>query len=154
MSFQLLKWLTEMKNIWRDFPVSNLKQDSKESLKFFSFCDKNENFPNQNFDGVLSLEKSHRDCFSKFGISKLNGSFVGGNLNGMATIHFANGSLIRAPFDNGSLSGLVRKFSCLYGSCDFDYEAWNVPNRLAEVCFVQTIDLFWLYSMCTFAKLS
>jgi hypothetical protein len=65
----------------------------------------------------------------------VNGSFVDGQLVGMATIHFANKSILRAPFNKGVISGLTRFYSCQFGICDFDHEAWNVPNWLSKVIF-------------------
>ena len=127
---RLFRWLKEMKDVWKDFPILDGSDDGSDPVKFFGDCRID---PVTDFDGIFNVGEKSRSCFSEFGVTKLNGSFVGGNLNGFATVHFANGSFIRAPFANGSISGLFRRFTCLYGSCDFDYEPWNAPDRLAEV---------------------
>jgi len=127
---QLVLWLKEMKEVWKDFPEHRSDLDGSDPVKFFGDCRFDQK---SDFAGILNFDEKSWSCFSKFGVTRVNGSFVGGDLNGFSTVHFLNGSLIRAPFVNGSLSGLARWFTCLYGSCDFDYEPWNVPDRLAEV---------------------
>ena len=143
---ELLLWLKEVKNVWKEFPVevANIHSDP---VPFFGDCKVEESFgrkmPQSNTEiMVLNFNKNENNCFSKLGVVKINGTFVEGFLSGSSTVHFANGSFIRAPFSNGSLAGLARKFSCPYGSCDFDYEPWNVPNRLFEVSMVILNPLF------------
>jgi hypothetical protein len=146
-SKNLLSWLKEMKEIWRDFPVyRQMKINSKSAtnIKYLEPCkyDKigklekglihNENGSLEG-TGVLTFDGKGSSCFSKLGVHKINGTFANGQLDGMATVYFNNGSFLRAPFLNGAISGLARTFSCQYGACDFDYEAWNKPNRLSEV---------------------
>jgi hypothetical protein len=123
---ELLAWLTAMKRVWADYPVDP-EAVRPDSVKFFGGCQQLENRTLGNTPAELPA------CFATFGVSAINGSFVGGHLDGMATVAFKNGSLIRAPFRHGCLHGLARRFSCQYGSCDFDYQPWNVPDRLAEV---------------------
>ena len=72
-------------------------------------------------------------CSKDKDVEKVNGTFVDGKLSGMATVHFTNQSIFRAPFNRGSISGLGRMFSCQYGVCDFSVESWNVPNWLSRV---------------------
>ena len=143
---QLLTWLKEMKNIWKDFPVDGSEQNRlRLPIKYFDVCKNDKNFKDENdlklnskgtlngSSGVLIFNENNSICHSKLGVAKINGTFIGGLLNGAATIFFRNGSFIRTTFQNGSISGLLRRFSCQYGSCDFDYQPWNVPNRLEEV---------------------
>jgi hypothetical protein len=139
---QLLVWLKDMKNIWKDFPVETYERRKPATpIKYFDVCENDKKFEqlkltsngNLSNSEVLIFNENDSTCFSKLGVAKINGTFIEGYLNGMATIFFHNGSFIRAPFLNGSISGLLRKFSCQYGSCDFDYQPWNVPNRLEEV---------------------
>ncbi len=145
-SKNLLSWLNKMKDIWTDFPVYRQikNNDNIFTKKYFESCqfDKIEKleeglFQNENGSlvgtGVLTFDKKGSSCLYKLGIYKINGTFARGQLEGMATIYFNNGSFFRAPFSNGAISGLARSFSCLYGACDFDYEAWNKPSRLSEV---------------------
>jgi hypothetical protein len=82
--------------------------------------------------GILSYP-SDSICSTEKGIEIVNGSFVDGRLTGMSTIYFSNMSILRAPFYRGSVSGLARTFSCQYGECDFNEEAWNKPIWLSEV---------------------
>ena len=86
--------------------------------------------------GVLRYDKNS-NCYQTNGIEQINGSFVAGQLDGMATIQFVNQSLLRAPFRAGVLSGLTRLFSCQYGSCDFSYDSWNRPTWLSQVSTVR-----------------
>ena len=151
-SKNLLLWLKEMKEMWKDFPVyrqiktnKNSSNDKIFTKKYFESCkfDKIEKGLEKGFfqkvngtlegTGVLTFDGKGSSCFSKHGAQKINGTFARGQLEGMATILFHNGSFFRAPFSNGAISGLARSFSCQYGACDFDYEEWNKPNRLSEV---------------------
>ena len=145
-SNQLLLWLKDMKTIWKDFPVfksDELSAKNNSKTQFLIGCT-NDDIASMSSDlrrvknqlegkGVLTFEEEKSFCFTKLGIEKVNGSFVNGQLEGMATIHLKNGSLVRAPFSNGIISGLSRVFSCQYGACDFDYQPWTIPNRLSEV---------------------
>ena len=47
-------------------------------------------------------------CYTDKGVEFVNGTFVDGQLEGMATIQFANLTRLRAPFSKGVLSGLTR----------------------------------------------
>ena len=150
----LLLWLKDMKMIWKEFPVYKGKEsrsNKSPAKQFLRECSNDQVFDLTNGleriknrligDGILTFNGKKSFCWTKLGIEKVNGSFVNGQLEGMATIHFKNGSFLRAPFSNGIISGLSRVFTCQYGACDFDYQPWTIPNRLSEVSFIFSLVL-------------
>ena len=73
-------------------------------------------------------------CFVAFDVVRVDGTFVDGLLDGIASVHFKNSSFFVAPFRGGTVCGVSRTFDCKYGHCDYDDDSWNIPNWLSEVC--------------------
>ena len=57
--------------------------------------------------GIVTYDKESK-CYTDKGVEFVNGTFVDGQLEGMATIQFANLTRLRAPFSKGVISGLTR----------------------------------------------
>lgn len=72
-------------------------------------------------------------CYS-LKILKVTGQFNDGKLSGSARVDFTDGSWMRGNFNKGVLHGLVRKFWCKFGDCEyFESKKWSSPEHLKEV---------------------
>ena len=81
------------------------------------------------------MEFLEESLCNSFNIKKATGTFREGKLNGAGTITFMDGSYLLGSFREGVLHGLVRKFRCKFGLCDFfESDSWSVPKHLWEVC--------------------
>jgi len=138
----LKKWIETIKNPNLEFPVFEDGCNQKEQHWIGSCSDgtlskgliKNEAGKLEG-KGELTFDKSS-ECFDKFKVSKVVGTFAGGLLEGTASIHFKNQSFFIAPFCQGSVSGLARTFMCQFGFCDYEGDSekfWNTPEWLSEV---------------------
>jgi len=82
--------------------------------------------------GEIAFDKDSF-CSKTFQVSKVDGTFVDGLLNGEASIQFKNLTSFVASFRRGVASGLARTFSCRFGHCDFEDDRINSPDWLTEV---------------------
>ena len=81
--------------------------------------------------------RQNSECFKSHNVTMINGTFVDGILEGMATIQFQNMSQLVTAFHIGAQSGLTRLFQCRFEDCDFiEPASWNIPNWLSKVKFV------------------
>ncbi|XP_059082047.1 histone-lysine N-methyltransferase SETD7-like [Tigriopus californicus] len=143
-SQELAKWLQKMMmdlNLNRADPTP-MEEGSKEYLfpcahddyKISESLTKVNPTEGQTLDGqgwVVFPEDSL--CYS-LKILKVTGQFNDGKLSGSAKVDFTDGSWMRGNFVKGVLHGLVRKFWCKFGDCEyFESKKWSVPEHLKEI---------------------
>ena len=88
----------------------------------------------ENLSGFGSVEFQEDSLCQSLKIKKATGEFKDGKLTGECVISYIDGSFMKAAFKNGVLHGLVRKFRCRFGDCDFfDFAPWKEPKHLWEV---------------------
>ena len=81
--------------------------------------------------GYGTVEFLEESLCNSFNIKKATGTFSEGKLTGSAKITFMDGSFLQGSFKEGVLHGLVRKFRCKFGLCDFfEGASWSVPKHL------------------------
>ena len=142
---ELDRWIAKLKNPKLEFPTFVDDSDNDVIKHWLDSCREGDLGPGLRRNRAGNIEGrgevvfgDKTTCFKVFNVVRVDGTFVDGLLDGMASVHFKNSSFFVAPFRDGSVSGLSRTFDCRYGHCDYeDPESWNIPNWLSEVrlCF-------------------
>ena len=142
---ELDRWIAKLKNPKLEFPTFVDDSDNDVIKHWLGSCREGDLGPGLRRNRAGNIEGrgevvfgDKTTCFKVFNVVRVDGTFVDGLLDGMASVHFKNSSFFVAPFRDGSVSGLSRTFDCRYGHCDYEEpDSWNIPNWLSEVqlCF-------------------
>jgi len=111
---EIEKWILKLKNPKLELLVIRENSD-KNDPHWISSCSGrtlgrglSKNFGGKiEGKGEMFFDKKSK-CFQEFEVERVVGTFIGGLLDGMASIHFKNQSFFIAPFYRGSVSGLAR----------------------------------------------